>query len=59
MERNFEVRVAKKRIFEASPESTVGVEGRRVPSDVVSRYIGVVQLGTKTLEDIMWCDWTG
>lgn len=48
-----EVRLAKMVIRDAPPEHMVGVQGRRVPDDVVARYLGVVETGTKRLEDII------
>lgn len=47
-----EVRLAKMLIRDAPPENMVGVEGRRVPDDVVARYLGVVETGTKRQGDI-------
>ena len=50
---DFEVRLAKMRIGKATPEQEVGVSGRRVPTDVHMRYLGVEELGTKQMSDIM------
>lgn len=50
---DFEVRLAKRRIADAPADKGVGVSDRRVPSDVVMRYLGVEELGTKLLSDIM------
>ncbi|CAN0353311.1 unnamed protein product, partial [Pylaiella littoralis] len=50
---DFEMAVAKRVINDARGEGMVGVEGRRVPSDVQAHYLGVVKLGTKTLGDII------
>ncbi|CAB1118657.1 unnamed protein product [Ectocarpus sp. CCAP 1310/34] len=50
---DFEVQVARQVIDDAHEERMVGVEDRRVPSDVKATYLGVVKLGTKTLPDII------
>lgn len=50
---DFEVRLAKRIIVEATTNQGVGVSGRRVPTDVVMRYLRVEELGTKHMSDIM------
>ncbi|CAB1121562.1 unnamed protein product [Ectocarpus sp. CCAP 1310/34] len=50
---DFEMPVAKRHIRDSAAGRALGVEGRCVPSDVIASYLGVVLLGTKTVEDII------
>lgn len=50
---DFEMRVAKRCISRAPTTQRFGVDGRRVPMDIDMRFLGVMELGTKTEADTM------
>ncbi|CAB1112218.1 unnamed protein product [Ectocarpus sp. CCAP 1310/34] len=50
---DFEVRLARRVIRDAAPEERVGVEGRRIPEEVTTKYLGVIDVTTKVVKDIV------